>query len=191
MENSLEQLSLSIKQSLQFLNALSLNIQYQSVFKAGQRLKVDRPIIALDSVEVMHVPSFGQDFIIRLFPDDNVFKDIVLPTRPMMPRSVNCNITIVPRAPTSLPPITIASHLALQMARLTQFAPARHKVITIRARDSFALPILTTRLSNFKSIAKVRVSLYRFSAQFFYFHKLIIPQTPLKCKLQRYYGSSE
>lgn len=62
-----------IKQCLKLLNTLGFSLKNKVVFLIREGYQISRSVVILDSIQVVNEPTFRQAFVIRFFPNHNMF----------------------------------------------------------------------------------------------------------------------
>ena len=141
------------KQALKLLNAFGFGLKNKIVLLSGQGHQVLRAIVCSDTVQVVDNPALWHHFVMRLFPNDDVFKDISarspgvfwivnpnIPLRnestpvPAVPSAISHQLNVTPSAPFRLVRTRGLAVKALTSEganHVSYFTPGQHQVKTL------------------------------------------------------------
>ena len=126
-----------IKRCFQLLNSLLKFGYYQSMLFFSFSKQITRAIIILYSVVMVNFPSFRNWFIMCLFPDKDMFKNIALFRGSRMFRFIDDYVAPAMLEPTTLPVGTTLPSASQITTRSAQFGCGFLGLPTIRARNRF------------------------------------------------------
>jgi len=173
----LNQLSLTSKQSLKFLDAFSFRLKNQIMFTIRHCDKVNNTVVMFHPIQVMNNPSMRQRFVIRLFPNKDMFRYVTLCTSrysSWMFRFIYVGVTIMTFVFTTFPRWVQRTHLRFHfclknnhIARTASFGTLpihslRNGITTINAKIRNSWRAFTPLFSSTYS-ASFRLCITKFS----------------------------
>ena len=126
-----------IKHSFKFLDALLEFGYYQSMLLFRFSKQIRGAIIIFYSVVMMNLPTFWDRFIMRLFPNGNMLKNIALLRCPWMLGFINLYVSLAVSAPATFPMRATLSSTSQMTTWSAQFGCGFLGIPTIRARNRF------------------------------------------------------
>ena len=164
----LNKLILMVEESLQFLNAFCFSLKKEIMFVIGHSYQVLWSVIVSNTIEVMNYPSLWQRFLVSLFPDKNVLKDITISRCSMVFRHIYLDITKRSLMLATLP-ITILLTLLEKSRCLRSCFPFLFTITTL-ASFSCIITQLTTIQTRMPVVLKPLLQI----CSFIYNHNYII-----------------
>ncbi|KKK61296.1 hypothetical protein LCGC14_3015740 [marine sediment metagenome] len=105
-------MTLIIEQRFKLLNTLCLLFQNQRVFMRGQGNQVYGSVITPNSIKMMNVPTFRQEFVVRLLPYIDMLINIWTTLSSWMFRHIDANVILaLLNMSTTRPPTTVSSNI--------------------------------------------------------------------------------